>query len=429
MIHVSNSKYLDFLKISNNKNIETEVIFILELLTLENIEFFVEYQNYQRSISRLSKKDGFNSFDATLNMFNKNNNYDIWIGYIYNEDNLDNIINNNINPRLIEMSTSVFASKNSPITTHMGISRNFEYVDNNKEHHKNISHLLHGFIAKVINQIYKTVKYMITNPVHAMRDILFNKLNYLAEEHSIKIEEIINIGDDNKRFLEKIQLKNINKNLDIISNLINLLDADISKNMAFDIYPIINALVSTDFKKKEVDSCIVIFWEHINNLAKLENMITFSSKNTIVKNINDIKKIENYDKRMLAEIKNTWRHLDWFYTMMIKDDSDILSYSDFIIIITNKNIEKYYLLYCINQELKRNLSETNKNSSMFIPELTKSSFFNNFTKETWTIIHNDNPHIFNKPDWFKHPDLLNHLPTVIINLKYLSMLFDNNILK
>ena len=253
---------LNFKKYDSNPPVTglNKVYFFLEKLNDINFEFWNNYNKYQyfateRNGTKLHNgsyvkdvSDGISAFKKSLDLYRNNNtginniiDYDIWIAYACKDfidtnasENPSPIINNlsdlpaNIlrndykyksfdlfnRFNLIEITVTMFIDKNSPITTHMGISKNFLYFGYYKNFRINsqLSLYLHSFIAKVSNYIYPENKkkiYMVTNPNIAMRSILYKGLSDYVVKKQIDINDIIIIGNNkNRAFKNKKSLQN-----------------------------------------------------------------------------------------------------------------------------------------------------------------------------------------------------------------------------
>lgn len=186
-----------------------DVYFVFEKLTSENKHFWKKFcENQQTNTRRLgvqtdhgiiSTNDGTSSFLISLNMLgcSVRNNFSIWIAYVVrNVENFerDNIVGNNI-----EMVFSVFASDESPITTHMGIFRNYKYYKSNRHHHIGLSLKLHEFAGYMSKIIYPNVEYMVTNPAGKMQELMRKTFTYGQ----------IWIGSNTEREKSKNEIKNI----------------------------------------------------------------------------------------------------------------------------------------------------------------------------------------------------------------------------
>ena len=99
----------------------------------------------------------------------------------------------------IEMTFTVFLNPESPITSHIGISRNFEYFRDDARAHKNLAMQLHAFAAQASNLLYGNKLYMVTKPVEKMKDIMAHALS--------GAENCLWIGD-NKERKEQLQHPN-----------------------------------------------------------------------------------------------------------------------------------------------------------------------------------------------------------------------------
>ena len=172
-------------------------------------------------------RDGLIGFEESLNTWsyhhrnnenNEYNEYDIWI--IYVTDQLIEINNEQADDETvydhIEMYFTLFIDQVSPITTHMGISRNSKLLYKFTKHkvHKKLSLYLHSFAAKISQIIYPESPkyYMITSPVESMRVILENEMKIYLEKlktknPNTKLEDIIVIGNNSKRNRVRYSIK------------------------------------------------------------------------------------------------------------------------------------------------------------------------------------------------------------------------------
>jgi hypothetical protein len=223
--------------------------FFLEKLCENNIVFWQNYNKYQTIVTKMGVRDndgktyynisdGVISFKIALDLYKPENDYDIWIAYSKNNTNintntnLDKFIFNfeddrefanlggynrdfkgiNKNYDDIIITVTMCINRNSPITSHVGISKNYLYFGwyENFTSPKNISMYLHSFMAKVCNYIYPDNQqkiYMVTKPVKLMRNIMDKSLQTYANNKKININDIIIIGNN----LERHRLKTNNK--------------------------------------------------------------------------------------------------------------------------------------------------------------------------------------------------------------------------
>jgi hypothetical protein len=189
--------------------------FYFERLTSENYSFWELYnQSQNKQIKKIESRvasfmDGLIALKETLEKFKKDPkiNY-IWIAYssFLPRDELlicmkkqleDRSIHRCYDPalkyqclfELIEMAVSVFYDSNIPISSNIGIHRNFLYLpeisklkgENLITQTKNLAVSLHAFIAKSILflcNMCKKIKhplYMVTRPTRLMAKILIKK--------------------------------------------------------------------------------------------------------------------------------------------------------------------------------------------------------------------------------------------------------------
>ncbi len=76
----------------------------------------------------------------------------------------------------IEMAMGVLTHKGSPIVTHLGINRNYQYLNDvlkkKQKKHKNLANQLHAYVAQVMRMLDGRKIYMITAPAGKMAEIL-----------------------------------------------------------------------------------------------------------------------------------------------------------------------------------------------------------------------------------------------------------------
>jgi hypothetical protein len=220
------SKILKYKNSKNQKNgtiykKEDKVYFIFEQLTEENYEFWDNYANIQdlaeRNFHEFSTSgfgigigDGIKAFIRSIKLLPNTfeESYEIWISYATRKNPLER---SSFSHEDIEMSFAVFASKNIPITTHIGIFRNYKYFQINKKPHIDLSLELHAFSAFISKIIYQNVKYTVTKPTMIMRKILLKALNQEDEIWVGSSTERNHLKKQNHHRTENI-LKNLFKN-------------------------------------------------------------------------------------------------------------------------------------------------------------------------------------------------------------------------
>ena len=200
--------------------------FIFERLTNENYDFWRSYHdtnNFKSPImkhengTRVSIVDGLCAFRKTLDLFSAspNDGYSIWVAYVSRKDPriMRKILPVKYRPDIpwenskwpedkqeeyqayidkesayfrakyefeikendIEMVVTVFADAISPITSHMGIFRNYNYFYLNMKPHLGLAMELHGFAASASKQAYPHIQYMVTNPADKMQELMKNE--------------------------------------------------------------------------------------------------------------------------------------------------------------------------------------------------------------------------------------------------------------
>jgi hypothetical protein len=162
--------------------------------------------NYSNTYVHIT--EGIRSFQETIKLFNALK-CDIWIAYATRKN--PNTFGTNTPPSSdVEMVFSVFLNRKSPITTHMGIFRNYTYFRLDKQPHLNLAIELHAFSAKVSNQIYDEKSYMVTKPVHKMRQILIKSFE---DKH---LKDYICVGDTIDREKDRESRRSLIQNTNVI---------------------------------------------------------------------------------------------------------------------------------------------------------------------------------------------------------------------
>jgi hypothetical protein len=233
------------------------VFFVIEKLTESTISFWREYIEYQELHTRrngicdangfnVGIGDGIHSFEKSLKLYpSEKRGYDTWVAYVLNEpkgtipaidqtdpspfttcETTDRYFHTELRRSYpkdylrIEMCFSVFIDDHSPIITHMGIFRNYEWF-HAKNSHKYIAHFLHAFSALVCKQIYPDSPkvLMVTHPALKMRSIMFKNMTAAAKALGVPPETVINIGDDENRNRIMTMRKNIALDLPYLASI------------------------------------------------------------------------------------------------------------------------------------------------------------------------------------------------------------------
>lgn len=155
-----------------------DLLFVLERVTSENREFWNDFATDQEKALRtgLIQPDGVTTFRLALKQVSS----DIWIAYAY-QGTIDEIKKGHIYKENIEMSMTVLTTDESPIVSHMGISRNplniCRYKKTNEgAPHKAISVPFQSFAAQVMREMDPNKAFMVNKPTPIMRSILAAKL-------------------------------------------------------------------------------------------------------------------------------------------------------------------------------------------------------------------------------------------------------------
>ena len=229
---INENKYIGIKKLPYKENTYLKdkkigydnVFFIFEKLTTINYSFWDSFQKTQREDTQRSGvrddkghtvafSDGITSFRISLDIFHSQQNtrglhepYLIWIAYTSRKDprvidHMDNLYNElekceeikignfthnsdfqhkhtdirrkySIEENDIEMAFTVFVNKISPISSHVGIFRNYKYFNSKFNPHINLAKELHGFAAHITTIIYRNILYMVTLPADIMQGIM-----------------------------------------------------------------------------------------------------------------------------------------------------------------------------------------------------------------------------------------------------------------
>lgn len=191
------SKSLEYKDIDGSIK-EDQVFFVHEKLTYKNLSFWENYVQQQKQGAdlkdienadlKLSEKiaEGLDPFWFSLGLCPRgflsegwqylrrgDMSYDIWIAYSTRK-----------NPRVtsisshdIEMTMSVFANKNCPFISDVGISKNYLFFFSENKPHKEMAMQLHASAGVMAQQHYGMNKsHMITRPTPLMAEIMGKKL-------------------------------------------------------------------------------------------------------------------------------------------------------------------------------------------------------------------------------------------------------------
>jgi len=171
--------------------------FAVEKVTFKNREFwrkYIKFQKYQIARLYTGKDDGILGFEeAIIPLENP-----VWIAYVAKEKVIQLAKNSFTITEIgrVEMFMSVMIEGN--ISTHMGISRPYEYISPSLDfsefksrRHRNLSPMVHAFGAQFELLISKGhIKFMVTKPTHIMRKIM--------EKNSLDKDSIW-VGDSGER--------------------------------------------------------------------------------------------------------------------------------------------------------------------------------------------------------------------------------------
>ncbi len=186
IVRISDTKYVGKKKIPyrdiDGSTKEDDVFFVFEKLTTSNRPFWRGYIDEQKAnaqkdyvyLTGIKLMDGVSSFALSLNLdgpfqrFGGRFTSDVWVAYATRQDPREF----SATSENIEMVFSVFVNATSPITTHMGIARNYRYFSFAYMPHFGLSIDLHAFASAASNLIYGQKSLMMTRPASKMLEIL-----------------------------------------------------------------------------------------------------------------------------------------------------------------------------------------------------------------------------------------------------------------
>ena len=266
------------------------------------------------------------------------------------------------------MTFVLFVKKGCPISTHIGIFKNYLLL-NRKKNVKNLSLYLHSYSCYVTSKLYPEVEYIITRPVPAMSYILYSNLKD-KEEGSIfygsQYER--NIMNQRNEYISNVE--RISKINDKIENILAECNWD-------DVITLVVNSPFLSFDTKEVLEKIQYIKENLNNV----------SENDIIEYINIIK--------------------HYLHSLLL-----------------NKS---YYNLGKEEKSGPRFLPEDTTIPSVFDDsDRTEPSLYDDTLKANWKITRKNGEIVsFERPLWFYyHKHLDNHIPVFIGNVAVMSKLFE-----
>jgi hypothetical protein len=207
--------------IQNGIQGEKPTYFYFEKLSQDNIDFwylFIKKQpkneigiinnRNQNKQKRIHSIDGYISLKKTLDLYRRGVDY-IWIAYSSTQDLEKNTKKSILDWDNIEMAVSVFFRKDIPLTSHMGITRNYLFFSKDSPSTKNLAVFLHSFAAKSVLEICNnkkviSPKYMTTRPAKVMGNIILKQ--YASLDPSFTDN---NPDFDNKDYYSANKIENI----------------------------------------------------------------------------------------------------------------------------------------------------------------------------------------------------------------------------
>ena len=419
--------------------------FVFERLTDKNIKFWRDYNENQdentRRMGVMSENgtrvfivDGIASFRRSLDLYDesKRESYSIWIAYATRKDprvmkrtsnteydydaNSDFALKNDD----IEMTFSVFASNTSPITTHIGILRNFKYFESAQKPHLGLAMELHGFAGFAAKLAFPQITYMVTKPVQIMQKLMRATLEVgenlwigSLREHE---EYQKNVDGLNylKPFIERFKDRKEILTLDVLDG--STLNKDQLEN-GFNEYQKKREEIKDYLKNNSVKDFFALVNSRIRLLKSPFTILPYSFISQIKNSAHDLRDSDTYEIATPEEredlIKNKINTLfNEFF------DNDIQNY----FYNTIKQMTHFYT--GILEQYEHNLFL--KDDLSYMPPL------DNRDRVNWMLKRDDGSwQAFTRPDWFGtinidgfalggHDDLRNHLPTVMIKIPALG---------
>lgn len=450
------------------------VYFVFERLTDRNYKFWESFVDDQDISTRrmgvasengtkVLIREGIGSFQTSLGMQRDRGKYSIWIAYVtrkdprvmrsiapveyrddiswdrkkwpadkyeeyeahenkrraYREAEYEFGIKNDD----IEMIFTVFADVNSPITTHMGIFRNYKYFRSSTNPHLNLAMEMHGFAGFASKLAYPHVAYMVTNPANKMQELMRDQL---------RVGEEIWLGCAKQRAerLENIrELQHDQDLIELIKYTHRISESDLEKFRSI-----------REYEKNSIK-------EGFSSLAqRAQVIIDFLAAHT-VQELNDELKLGwqtkvpglyhyFYGDSTLADINATYED-----AVKSLESEEVLK--DRIIGATLRNRD-VYIYRSVLQKIDTNAEDLRKRrvggsddafwiTKNYLPEpLSAMPPLDNRDSDNWFLSLSDGSRLpFERPEWFPyfnskghrkggHTELLNHLTTVMVSIPALG---------
>jgi hypothetical protein len=403
-------KYIDRLVSSKSlPNVDgnsTTMYFVFEKVTTNNIHYWTSYCENQelntRRMGAYSDKgtqskfvtivDGVSSFEIFLKMFNnQESTFDMYVAYATSVivDNTTKEVDDN----KIEMSFGVFLSKNYPITSHIGIFRNYRFFKKEHQPHSNLSMHLHAFSALCSNLVYDKKLYMITKPADHMTQIMYKTMENNNLLNSIWI------GDNEER--EGLNIKNHQYNEELMK------DSKYSLMKSIELLKYLDEFKFKPYIRRYIANC---YQDCLNDVEKAKEKL--SSDCDFEETWNDyVSGKYNYLYSLSLHFKNL---------KVLKKTRESLSKEELLTIVEQG----------VNEYVFQKIKKQNGDVMSAIKRITKYTLHPidpevkapvDMKEEEFTITQNNL--VFKKPLWFNHRHLTNHLSTVMIDLEALSTLF------
>ncbi len=415
-------KQLPFRNSDGSVNTEgDDVYFVFEKLTHDNIEFWNSYNRSQKlkvkngvradtgtgntiTTRTIAASDGVDGFSYSLDLDISN----IWVTYTTRKNPADG---KEITENDIEMTFSVFLNETAPITTHMGISRGYDYFKYTKLPHLGLAMELHAFAAKVSDRIYGKKSYMVTKPVFEMTEIVFHSF----KKHGLL--DYIWVGDIKQKRSRHSFIENTQRNVDLLKTF---------KNNPAEI------LVDKFWFEENYESASIMdsFLSESKFIENAKIYLLNNSSSDIISILREFKKSNpEWSDNFPFELKRTLIH---YYDQKNMIQSEELTKAGLIQIMDD--MLKSFVYNKIESKIESQLSKVEgwSKAASFHPEgLSSLPPLDNSDSLNWTINDGSNALSFKRPSWFPsasnfdgHKFLRYNFPTVIIDIQALSSLWD-----
>lgn len=415
---IISKKDLEYVSPNNLSGTGTNTVyFVLQKLNSINIGQWTEYaRDQQRASGRAAAQlgDGIRSFIMALQMHS--NRFEMWVAFATSnriDDTFDLVSSIDV-----EMCFTVSMKSGIPISTHMGIFRNYYSIRGQEARlnaHKNLANHLHVFSIKATTILYSNIYYMVTRPTAIMRDIIIKYMDTVGKSNLLWVGSMADrvVCKDRMMRIDKMS-SFLDKNIDADSDrLIELYGSEFLPGQ----------YVDEDSWSKYVKTYGKFNYRIDQLVADIDKIPTYTESLVFNKNIeNDIKPIiDNMEALTDYQIgypellvNKTLRQLSYYDSL-----DNYITYRNYRLLLDQ--IKKYYV-DSKNNYIRKHVSRdiiAYKNMEpcvvKFIPENYDGVVpLDDTDKNTWSITYKDKIYQFDRPIWFNHSHLGNNIPMLIL---------------